>query len=268
VHKVVPGSDGGGQTDDDALLSRNLIAFFKDVEPSKPNIKSHVEMLMTKYSRANVATSLFKKYKKVPDGWVKFSKSNAQNYQVDKLQAGIRGKRGRVEAAAKRTETEAAKLPPMRGTVRLHYSHYKKEVETIGGSLKIQEVDQLFSFSFVFKGEYRVHLRGPGKRPGQGPRLSQKLEDGEIIGLELGQLYWVEVDEDRAAESEAVKEKGATSYKAAGGGSSSSSSQSRAPERDEETKQLFALGADKIREGGDQVVELLEARELRSLGYS
>ena len=75
-------------------------------------------------------------------------------------------------------------------------------------------MDDKFSFGFVFKGKYQVHLRGPGKT---GPRLAREGE--EIIGLELGGAeYWAEVDEDEAAEEAAMAGKKKTTFNASSDG--------------------------------------------------
>jgi hypothetical protein len=143
------------------------------------------------------------------------------NTKACTIQAIARGKRGRAAAAQKAVEMATM---PKKGKVLLHYNHYKEWVETtffhseaddkFTGAVSCAEVDEKFSFSFVFKGNYQVQLKGPGRK---GPRLPRK--DGEVLGLEMGGAeYWAEVDEDEAAEEAALAGKKKITYTASGGG--------------------------------------------------
>eukprot|EP00040_Diaphanoeca_grandis_P016662 m.86257 g.86257 ORF g.86257 m.86257 type:complete len:310 (-) comp25949_c0_seq1:16-945(-) len=97
---------------------------------------------------------------------------------------------------------------PQTGSVTLKYNHYTHQVDVLcpPGSITIADVDELFSLSYGYKGDYVIHLRGPGE---DGGLLTQT--DDVITGLEIGHTYWCQVDEDP---EEAKKEK--TVYKASG----------------------------------------------------
>jgi hypothetical protein len=90
---------------------------------------------------------------------------------------------------------------PITGQATLRYNHYTKEVTVTWppGSVTISDVNELFSLSYGFKGNYVIHLRGPGR---DGALLPQT--DEVISGVEVGSEYWCEVDEDPI---EAAKEK-------------------------------------------------------------
>jgi hypothetical protein len=348
VQRVVPGAGGGNPAD--AILGRNLAAFYKQVDPGKADIDTHVANLMANYTRQNVATSLHGKYNKVPPGWEKFvaqapprrmsatdrrkaaqeakdrkkaemaarkeekvlqeggavaiqagfrgqqgrrmsearKEEVVQETNAVRIQAGIRGRQGRRaskaqgefvqmegsaatiqaiargrqgrrESEVKREElvmnTKASTIQaiqrgrqgrkiasqkaiematmPKKGKVLLHYNHYKEWLETtfiyheldekFYGSVSCAEVDDKFSFSYVFKGNYQVQLKGPGRT---GPRCPRK--DGQIISLEMsnkvdadgaiGLEYWAAVDEDEKAEEAALGGKKKITYTATGGG--------------------------------------------------
>ena len=74
----------------------------------------------------------------------------------------------------------------------LRYNHYRHElpVTVPPGAVPIAAIDDTFSFSYGFKGNYVIHLTH-----GQdGPMLPQDAT--AISGLQLGEEYWCVVDED------------------------------------------------------------------------
>lgn len=91
--------------------------------------------------------------------------------------------------------------PITTGLATLRYNHYTKEVTITSppGDISIADVDELFSLSYGFRGNYVIHLRGPGR---DGPVLPQTTS--VISGVTVGEEYWCEVDEDP---DEAAKEK-------------------------------------------------------------
>ena len=79
----------------------------------------------------------------------------------------------------------------------LKYNHYTHALETANGSVATRAVDDLFSLSFGFKGNYTISLRpvaGSQSTDSELPRLP--VSSGVISGLVDGGVYVVEVDED------------------------------------------------------------------------
>ncbi len=110
-----------------------------------------------------------------------------------------------AEAAAAKVEADRANQP-IPGTAVIRYNHYKKDVSITtseanpaGGTVAIAALDEQFSFSLVFNGNFKINLRGPGRK---GERLPYQGE-AEITGMRDGEEYWCEVDEDAAADDAA-----------------------------------------------------------------
>jgi hypothetical protein len=126
-----------------------------------------------------------------------------------------------AEAAAAKVEADRANQP-IPGTAVIRYNHYKKDVSITtseanpaGGTVAIAALDEQFSFSLVFNGNFKINLRGPGRK---GERLPYQGE-AEITGMRDGEEYWCEVDEDAAADDAARGGKAKTTFQASGGDS-------------------------------------------------
>lgn len=106
------------------------------------------------------------------------------------------------------SDTKPEAQEPVTGSTMLRYNHYKHtfNVTYPPGEVDIGEINERFSFSYGFKGDYKIHLRGPGE---DGLQLHEN--DNKIIGVELDKEYWCFVEEDP---EEAKKER--KSYKASG----------------------------------------------------
>jgi hypothetical protein len=153
------------------------------------------------------------------------------------------------------------------GKLVLRFNHYRKEVAVVtseaapAAAVAHAAVDELFCFNAVYSGQFRIHLRGPGRK---GPRMPFDPATQAIGGLLPGEEYWAEVDADEAADEAARGGQSVRVFKhegdtpAAGG----------APARDAQTKELFSMSAAEIREAGPKYQQLLEERELASMGYS
>jgi hypothetical protein len=105
-------------------------------------------------------------------------------------------------------EEKQRKLQPVAGSCVVRYNHYKNEHSiTISeanpkdGRILVARLDEMFSFSAVYKGNFQTMLRGPGRG---GDMLSHTDDSGtEFIGLENGAEYFCEVREDEVAETAA-----------------------------------------------------------------
>lgn len=77
------------------------------------------------------------------------------------------------------TEGGEDALWPVTGVVTLCYNHYRHEFEIAAppGAVSVASIDDRFSFSYGFKGNYKIHLRGPGP---DGPLLS-RCQTGDMI---------------------------------------------------------------------------------------
>jgi hypothetical protein len=104
---------------------------------------------------------------------------------------------------------QAIKLLP--SSVRIKYNHYNKVFELgVGGTLRWEDIDELYAISFVFKGDFDVRLleeavKGPA---GATPPSSDAAEvcrnrSGTFSGLRGGATYVLTVEEDAAAEEAA-----------------------------------------------------------------
>ena len=153
---------------------------------------------------------------------------------------------------------------PVRGEAILRYNHYRHVFEVVAppGRVEIAEVNERFSFSYGFKGQYEIHLRPADVGGVTQPRLSRG--EGCILGVAIGGEYFCEVDEDPtevARQVEEAKHRKPLSLTGGGGGGGS------AAHRDL-TQQLKGLSAEQLREAGAEYKQLLEARELEDCLFS
>eukprot|EP00056_Hartaetosiga_gracilis_P021196 m.23158 g.23158 ORF g.23158 m.23158 type:complete len:292 (-) comp8947_c0_seq1:165-1040(-) len=101
-----------------------------------------------------------------------------------------------VDEKQQTEEDTVAEVVPVEGKCTLCYNHYKHEFSITypPGSISVDEIKDRFSFDYGFKGNYKVHVIGPGEK---GPRLHE-AETTTITGFEIGKEYWCDVEEDAA----------------------------------------------------------------------
>ena len=91
------------------------------------------------------------------------------------------------------------------GEVIVRYNHYKKPFQTTDGKLTWGAVDDQYSFSFVFEGNFFLKMY-----PEKEKEAYVEQEDRTFLNLVDGGTYMIEVEEDEVAESKIEK----TTYKA------------------------------------------------------
>ncbi len=48
---------------------------------------------------------------------------------------------------------------PVKGMVTVKYNHYKEKFHIVDGVLMEADIDEQYCLSFVFKGDYHLHIR-------------------------------------------------------------------------------------------------------------
>eukprot|EP00048_Salpingoeca_helianthica_P018682 m.242792 g.242792 ORF g.242792 m.242792 type:complete len:262 (-) comp26228_c0_seq1:19-804(-) len=158
------------------------------------------------------------------------------------------------------TESEPAPAapaePPREWSTVVTYSHYKTAFPTRGGRMRWADIDEQYSISFVFKGNFTTTLVGPDAT--RHPRDAE----GNFEGLREGATYALEVEADptipivskplRLVRREDVE-------LGVGAG------QARKGRVDDITQQLKNMSADELREQGADYKRLLEERELEDM---
>ena len=124
----------------------------------------------------------------------------------DIIKEKAKKERGAEEAEEAEDAEEEDKPPPptVTGKVKIRYNHYTEEMELSHpeggeGSIAAAEIVDLLALDFAFNGTFITHLNEQQK----APRSRRKWQDKEglIKGLKIGEEYWVDVDEDEAAEA-------------------------------------------------------------------
>ena len=67
------------------------------------------------------------------------------------------------------------------GKTILRYNHYRHEVDIVAppGEVKIPDINELFSFSYGFKGDYEINIRGLVALPASAPcTIAQPADRG------------------------------------------------------------------------------------------
>ena len=149
---------------------------------------------------------------------------------------------------------------PVKGMVTVKYNHYKEKFPILDGILQEADIDEQYCLSFVFKGDYHLHIRDE-KDPEK--RYQPKHPDGlkAWVDCEDGKTYIIEVDEDPVLEAERRK--------------NSKPIQFYKPEEnlkknnriDGITNQLKGMSLDELKEKREKYKELLEARDLEDILY-
>jgi hypothetical protein len=113
-------------------------------------------------------------------------------------------------------------MAPVIGSCIVRYNHYQNEhsiTTTKGnprsGCILVSTLDEMFYFSAVYKGQFTIILRGPGRCGDALPHLHDNK--AAFTGLEIGAEYFCEVQEDEAAELEARGGKEKVVFKASTG---------------------------------------------------
>ena len=141
---------------------------------------------------------------------------------------------------------------PIIGEVTVRYNHYKKPFKTIDNVLTWDSIDEQFSFSFVFKGNYELKLRPEKERD-----VYLETNGKSFINLTQGAIYFVEVVEDP---EEANKEK--TTYIAP------KPEKKGKTAKDLLTDQLKGMSLEELEAKGAKYQEILEAREIEDILYN
>ena len=140
----------------------------------------------------------------------------------------------------------------MEAEVIVRYNHYKKPFKTLDNVLQWDTIDEQFSFSFVFKGEYFLKLR-----PEKEKEVYLECNGKSFINTIPGAVYFVEVEEDP---EEAAKEK--TTYIAP------KIEKKVKTAHDMLTEELKGMSLEQLEAKGAKYQEVLEARELEDILYN
>ena len=139
------------------------------------------------------------------------------------------------------------------GEVIVRYNHYKKPFQTTDGKLTWGAVDDQYSFSFVFEGNFFLKMY-----PEKEKEAYVEQEDRTFLNLVDGGTYMIEVEEDEVAESKIEK----TTYKA------QVVEKKTKTQAELLTDELKNMSLEEIEAKGAKMQELLEAREIENILYS
>ena len=165
---------------------------------------------------------------------------------------------------AKRAWAESHRMEAVRSFITIRYSHYKSKFECRDGVVKWSDIDAEYSISFVFKGEFKRHILCNGERLGEAKEKGNLGAD-YFLGLKMTlpeRDYVLEVEEGEEGVG-IVGAKRVDKYVAA----DRDNGRERRKTRGEEliTEELKGLSVDEVRQKGEKVKELLEAREREAI---
>jgi hypothetical protein len=162
--------------------------------------------------------------------------------------------------------------------VIVRFNHYKDSFPTLDGALKAADIAERYSFSFAYKGNYKLHLyrfadnASMTNRRNHGP---VHLDD-EFLDCVDGVEYRVEIEEDEEEVKREELERAqrrpvqiiSMEQAAAQARGDGSGLRGKANAVDAITHELKQMSTDELREKGDKYKQLLEARDLEDILFS
>lgn len=165
----------------------------------------------------------------------------------------------------------------------MRFNHYKDSFPTLDGALKAADIAERYSFSFAYKGNYKLHLFRYADNTPVTHRRSHGLVhlDDEFLDCVDVDEYRVEIEEDedevKREEAERAQRRpvevismaqAAAQARGDGHGHHHGGVRGSSDAVDALTHELKQMSTDELREKGDKYKQLLEARDLEDILFS
>ena len=157
------------------------------------------------------------------------------------------------------------RMSVMRSQILIRYSHYNKTFEARNGIVRWSDIDEEYAISFVFKGDFKRHIRDERRNDFQAieVKIGGNTSADYFMGLEsIKESYILKIEEDEMAGII-----GKVSKYVAPKNSASTSFIGKKKQTELLTDDLKKLTKEQLREKGEEMRNMLEARDLEEILY-